>query len=108
MQKIPEEVWNWFCKIGLWCLLASTITVATHIKNKTGNWLTTATSVIIGVCMALICGPFIIHYMPTHISPVAIGTVTICGEKISYYLLYRFNFDVIGDAIVKYIKKKLK
>lgn len=107
MQRIPDDLWNWICKVLLPALAAMTISVATQMKNKTANWLTTSTSVIIGICMAYIFGGFIVDYFSAHIAPIIIAVITICGEKISYWLLYKFNFDAIGDAIVKVIKNKI-
>lgn len=108
MPKISDETWNWICKVLLPALAAMTISVATQMKNKTANWLTTSTSVVIGLCTAYIFGYFIIDYFSAHTSPIMIAAIAMCGEKISYWLLYNFNFDVIGEAIVSAIKSKIK
>lgn len=107
LKEIPDEVWNFIIKTLPFSLAALAISISIQIKNKTASIVNTVLSVIIGVSCAYITGSFINKHFSDSVSPIMIGIVTIAGEKIAYWLIYKFNFDQIGKAGIKWIIKKI-
>ena len=58
------------------------------------------TSVVIGVGCAYLTSGWVMESFTDNSIPIVIACITIVGEKITYWLMYTFNFDRFGDAIV--------
>lgn len=108
LKEIPEEVWNFIVKTLPFSLAALAISISVQIKNKTASLINSILSIIIGISCAWITGPWINAHFSSTTAPIIIGIVTIAGEKIAYWLIYKFQFDVIGQAFVEYLINKFK
>ncbi len=108
LKEIPDEVWNFIIKTLPFSLAALAISISIQIKNKTASWLNSILSIVIGISCAWITGTFINKHFSTSTAPIMIGVVTIAGEKIAYWLIYKFQFDVIGQALIDWVISKLK
>jgi hypothetical protein len=108
LKQIPDEVWNFIIKTLPFSLAALAISISVQIKNRTASIINTVLSIVIGVSCAYITGTFINAHFSTSTAPIIIGVVTIAGEKIAYWLIYKFNFDLIGEALVKSIIKRFR
>lgn len=104
IKQIPDDVWNFLIKTLPFALAALAISISIQIKNKKANLISVVTSIIIGVSCAYLTGSFINKHFSADFAPILIGIITISGEKVGYWLLYKFKFDNIGDAIVENIK----
>lgn len=108
LKQVPDEVWNFIIKTLPFSLAALAISISVQIKNRTASIINTVLSIVIGVSCAYITGTFINTHFSSSTAPIIIGVVTIAGEKVAYWLIYKFNFDLIGEAALKSIIKKFK
>ena len=108
LKHIPDEIWNFLIKVLPFSLAALAISISVQVKNKTASVISAILSIIIGVSCAYITGTFITKHFSPSTAPIIIGVVTIAGEKIAYWLIYKFNFNVIGEALVKSIIKRFR
>jgi hypothetical protein len=108
LKQIPDEIWNFIFKTLPFAMAAIAISVAVQVKNKTATFLGVFLSVVIGISCAWITGGFINAHFSTSSAPIIIGVVTIAGEKTGYWLVYKFNFDLIGQAFIDYVLTLLK
>ncbi len=107
-QLLPDEWWNFLIKTLPFTLAALAISIGIQMKNKTATIVGVILSIIIGVSTAWIFGGYInAHFSPTT-APIIIGVVTITGEKVGYWFVYKFNVDIIGEAAIKAIIKKIR
>jgi len=107
-KQIPDEVLNFIIKTLPFSLAALAISISIQIKNKTATLINSVLSIVIGVSCAWITGGWINEHFSVNTAPVIIGVITIAGEKIAYWLIYKFQFDLIGAAAVEYIINKFK
>lgn len=84
--------------------MAVSVGLAVKMKKTKINITEALTSIVIGLGFAVILGP-IIHaeFSPTWASAV-IAAVAITGEKVGYWLVFQFNFERIGNAILDIIE----
>lgn len=103
LNQVPSEIWNFIIKTLPFSLAALAISISIQIKNKTASLINACLSIVIGISCAWITGAFINSHFSPSTAPIIIGVVTIAGEKVGYWLVYKFNFDLMGQAIVEYI-----
>lgn len=108
LRQIPDEVWNFIIKTLPFSLAALAISISVQIKNKTATLINVVLSIIIGISCAWIMGGYINNHFSKSSAPIIIGVVTIAGEKVGYWLVYKFNFDILGEALIEWLKNKLK
>lgn len=108
LREIPEEIWNFIVKTLPFSLAALAISISIQIKNKTASLINSVLSIVIGVSCAWITGGWINEHFSDTTAPMIIGVVTIAGEKIAYWLIYKFQFDLIGQAFIEYLIDKFK
>jgi len=108
LRQIPEELWNFIVKILPFALAGLAVSIGVQIKNKTASLINVCLSIIIGISCAWITGAFINKHFSDSTAPIIIAVVTIAGEKVGYWLVYKFNFEEIGQALVEYVKDKIK
>lgn len=108
LKQIPDEVWNFIIKTLPFSLAALAISISVQIKNKTASVINSILSIIIGVSCAWITGAWINENFSSTTAPMIIGVVTIAGEKIAYWLVYKFQFDLLGQAILESLIRKFK
>lgn len=106
--KLPEELLNFLIKTLPYCLAAVAISISVQIKNKTASVINVVLSIVMGVSCAYITGPWINSHFGSSTAPIIIGVVTIAGEKVAYWLIYKFNFDLMGEELVKWAIGKFK
>lgn len=111
MSKVNElsiEIWNFIVKTLPFSLAALSMSIAVQIKNKTATVTGVILSVVIGVSVAWLTGAYINKHFSSEFAPIIIGLVTISGEKIGYYLIYKLNVDMIMEDIIKSLANKFK
>ncbi|GAB4160813.1 MAG: hypothetical protein Tsb0033_17270 [Winogradskyella sp.] len=86
--------------------MAVSIKLAIQSKKEKLSIFNTIASVIIGVGCAYLSSGWVLNNFEDTALPIA--CITIIGEKVGYYLIYKFNFDVLGDSIIEYWIEKYK
>lgn len=110
-MQIPDyknEFLTLFIKIILPAIIAVGIKIAVQMKNSKVTVLSAVTSLVIGVGFAVLSAGVIRQSIPEVWQPVVIAVIAIVGEKIGYWLIYKFNFDKIGEAIINTLIKLIK
>lgn len=107
-KNVSAETWNFTIKTLPVVIAALAISISIQIKNKTATRIGVISSIIIGISSAWITGGFINAHFSSSTAPIIIGVITIAGEKIGYWLVYKFNFDLIGQAIIDWLIKLFK
>lgn len=108
IKEIPEEFWNWIIKILLPALIGISISIAIKMKNKKMKFIHVFLSLIIGIGTAYLTGGYIIHNFNPDLAPMIIAVVTILGEKIGYWLVFKFKVDEICEGVIRSIIGKGK
>jgi hypothetical protein len=108
MTIIPQELKDLIIKIIIPSLVAISIKLALETRKGKVSVFNAIMSVIIGVGCAYLSSGYVMNsFNESHI-PIVIACITIVGEKIAYWLIYKFSFDVIGDALIEIIVNKFK
>ena len=108
MERIPQELKEFFLKIIIPAVVAISIKLAMESRNEKISFFNALTSVIIGVGCAYLASGWVMDSFKDNTIPLIIACITIVGEKISYWLIYKFKFDVLGDAIINYLIDKYR
>lgn len=108
LEKIPEELENLLIKIIIPALVAISIKLAVQSREGKMSLFSTIMSIIIGVGCAYISSGWVLKTFSEETMPIAVGVITIAGEKIAYWLIFKFNFDVLGDALIDFFINKYK
>ena len=108
MTNIPQELKEFLIKIILPSVVAISIKLAMETRKGKVSVFNAITSVIIGVGSAYLSANWVMNTFDDNTIPILIACITIVGEKIAYWLIYKFNVDVIGDSIINYLVNKYK
>lgn len=107
LNQIPEEWTNFFVKVVLVAATSMSIKIAIQMKKEKVSLLNIILSFIIGVGFAVLTGNLIIHTFSSGWATVAIALVTLTGEKIGNWIIYKFNVDMLMQDFVNYLTKKI-
>jgi len=65
-------------------------------------------SFVIGIGLAYLSGDLILATVEHTYVPLVIGIMTLVGEKLSYFILYKLNVDKLAVSFFEYIISILK
>lgn len=108
LDKIPEEIENLLIKIIIPSLVAISIKLAVQSKQGKISLFTTIASIIVGVGCAYLSAGWVMKTFSAETMPIAVGVITISGEKIAYWLIFKLNVNIIGDEFINFLIKKYK
>lgn len=108
MERIPQELKDFLIKIIIPSLVAISIKLSVQSKKEKISWFNAVTSVVTGVGCAYLTSNWVMHTFSEGNIPIVIACITVVGEKIAYWLIFKFNFDLIGDAFINYWIDKYK
>jgi len=106
--EIPDEIRNLFIKIIIPALVAMSIKLAVQSRKGKISLFSAIASIAIGVGCAYLSANWVLGTFSDELMPIAIAVITIAGEKVAYWLIFKFNFDVVGDAFIDYITRKYR
>lgn len=105
---MEEDVKNWLVKIMLPALVAVSMKLAVEFKRGTVTWFNVVASFITGIGSAYLCSGLVVDAVPPHYVPIAIAIITISGEKIGFWLVYKLNVETITQGFFEYMLDKIK
>lgn len=108
MERIPQELKDLLIKIIIPSLVAISIKLALETRKGKLSVFNAITSVVIGVGCAYLSSNWVMHTFSDGKIPIVIACITVVGEKIAYWLIYKFDFDVVGDSLINYMIEKYK
>lgn len=98
---LSEETKAFLIKIIIPALVALSIKIAIQSQQKKVSLFQIISSFITGIGSAYLCSDLVMTYLTHQWVPLAIAVVVLSGEKIGYYLIYKFNVEGIMDRFVK-------
>jgi len=101
-----DDLKSWSLKILIPALVAVSIKLAVMAKIKTVSWFNVITSFITGIGSAYLASDWVLDTFSVHFIPIAIAIITISGEKIGYWAVYKFNVESVLETIVDKMKGK--
>ena len=108
MERLPQDVSELVFKIIIPALVAISLKLAVQSKKIKISFFNGFASVVIGVGSAYITSSWVMESFEDKYVPIVIACITISGEKIAEWLIFKFNFDEIGDGFIDVIINKLK
>ena len=106
MERIPQDLKDLLVKIIIPSLVAVSIKLAIQSRQEKLSIFNSIMSVVIGVGCAYLSSYWVLNHFENASIPIA--CITLIGEKIGYWLIYKFNFDIIGDSLIQYFIDKYK
>mgnify|MGYP003648167018 CR=1 FL=1 len=106
-KNIPEEIINFFYKIFIPSFIAISIKVATQIKKEKMTMTRVVLSFVTGIGCAYFVYPFVDKHIENAYLPLIVGVVSISGEKIAEYLIYKFNVDYFLQAVIDSVREMI-
>lgn len=95
-----EEFRNWSFKIILPALVAISIKLAIESKSMKMNWFNIVTSFVTGIGSAYLFSDIVLTTVAPEYTTAAIACIAISGEKIGYWLVYKFNVENILENLL--------
>lgn len=115
IEKEPnliEELYNFFFKICIPASIAISIKLATQVKKEKMTFTKVVLSFVVGIGCAYFVYPFVENQTESKYIPLLVGVVSISGEKIAEYIIYKWNVDnflsVIFDSVLNAIVQIFK
>lgn len=105
---MEEDIKNWLVKIMLPALVAVSMKLAVEFKRGTVTWFNVIASFITGIGSAYLCSGLVISTVDQPFVPIAIAIITISGEKIGFWLVYKLNIETIFQGFFEYMLDKVK
>ena len=102
----PEEQNSLLIKIIIFALVAISIKLAVQSRKGKVSLFNAMASIVIGIGCAYLSSGWVMATFNNETLPIAVAVITIAGEKVAYWLIFKFNFDVIGDGIIQYFLDK--
>jgi hypothetical protein len=100
-----DEFKAFLLKIIMPALVALSMKIAIMSKDRRMTVFEIATTIIAGGGAAYLTGPYVMETFPDRYIPLAVAIITISGERIGHWLIYKFNVEmVLKDIIKKYSK----
>ncbi len=98
---MTEEIKTLIFKIIMPALVAISIKLAVQSRKSKISIFNAIASIMIGVGCAYLSAYWVLSNFSNETMPIAIAVITITGEKVAYWLIFKFNFDVVGDALIQ-------
>lgn len=106
--EFKKEVFDLFVKVLIPAVVAVGIKLAIQMKTDKVTIMSAFASLVIGVGFAFLSAGVIRESFNESWQTIVIGLVAIVGEKVGYWLIYKFKFDKIGEALIESVIKAFK
>jgi len=107
-EKIDAETKTFFFKIIIPALVAVSIKLAIASQTTKMSAFNVIGSFVIGVGIAYLCGDLVLSTVDHNYVPLVIGIMTLVGEKLSYFILYKLKVDELAVSFFEYVISIIK
>lgn len=112
----PDEHWAKFWEQALQiitktifpALVAVSVGLAVKMQKAKVSILSALGSYVIGCGFAFVFGFSIHENFSQSTATIIVAGIAITGEKIGHWLIFKFEFDDLGDILIRWIKNLLK
>jgi hypothetical protein len=101
-----DDFKSWALKVIIPSLIAISIKLAVQSKRGVVSWFNVISSFITGIGSAYLCADLVMETFAHQYVPIVIAIITISGEKIGFWLVYKMNVESILEGLVKKYKGK--
>jgi hypothetical protein len=101
-----EDLRSWILKILLPALVAISIKLAVQSKQGAMSWFNVITSFVCGIGSAYLASDLVTSSINPHYVPLVIAVIAISGEKIGFWLVYKFNVESFMEGVMDKFKSK--
>jgi putative effector of murein hydrolase len=101
-----EDAKAWIVKIIVPALVAISIKLAIQSKSMRMSWFNIMTSFITGIGAAYLCSDIVLTYIAPEYTTAAIALIAMSGEKIGYWVVYKFNVESILEGLLDKVRTK--
>lgn len=106
MEEIQEEMRTLWAKVLIPAFVAVSIKIAVTSRKNKMTIFNVIASIVTGVGSAYLFSGLILSNFSPDFVPLMIALVTISGEKIGNWLIFKLNIDSLVEALIeKYYKK---
>lgn len=115
MEKVNflDQVYEFMCKIFFPAFSGVSIKLATMMSKEKITPLRAVLSYIVGIGVTYLVYPLVMEYSSENMQPMFIAIIAMSGEKISEFIIYKWNIDffltsimdAFRDFLIKLIKK---
>jgi hypothetical protein len=105
-DNLSDEVKSWIFKPLIWAMLAISVKLAVQAKRQKITIGIVLTAFLAGIGSAWIFADYVMMNYSHQYQPMIIAVIAISGEKIVEYILYRINFQVLLDSLIKIFNAK--
>lgn len=100
-----DEVKSFLLKIIMPSLVALSMKIAIMNKNQRMTIFQIIVTFVAGIGSAYLSGAFVMETFSNSYIPLVVAIITISGEKVGHWLIYKFNVEaVLKDIVKKYTK----
>lgn len=100
-----DEFKAFLLKIIMPALVALSMKIAIMSKDRRMTLFEIIVTIIAGGGAAYLTGPYVMETFSNKFIPVAVAIITISGERVGHWLIYKFNVEgILKDIIKKYSK----
>lgn len=103
---MEDDLRTWIFKILLPSLVAISVKLAIQARRGTVSYFNALTSIVIGIGTAYICSDLVIQTVDDKYLTVAIAVLTIAGEKLGFYVVYKLNVELILNSVLDSLRQK--
>lgn len=101
-----EDLKTWSIKILLPSLVAISVKLAIQARRGSVSYFNALTSIIIGIGTAYICSDLVMQTVEDKYLSLTIAVLTIAGEKLGFYIVYKLNVELILHSVIDSLGKK--
>lgn len=102
---LSEETRAFILKIIVPALVALSIKIAIMNQQKKVSIFQVVTSFVTGIGSAYLFADLVMDSFDLHYVPLIIAVITISGEKIGYYAIYKLNVESLIESFINRYKK---
>lgn len=102
-----QEWINFLIKVGIPATIGISIKLAVQSKRERMTLFRIVLSFVTGVGCAYLAYPMLLHNASENYLPMLIAVVSISGEKISEYVIYKWNLDYFLTSIIDAIRQMI-
>ena len=111
IEKEPtliDEIYKFSVKILVPSVVAISIKIATQIKREKMSFNKVLFSFVVGIGCSYFVYPFIYDNVDKKYIPLLVGIVAMSGEKISEYIIYKWDIDLFLSSLMDFFIHKWK
>lgn len=101
-----EDLKTWIVKILLPAIVVITIKLTLQAKKQVVSWFSIISSFAIGIGTAYIFADYVMESLDHKYVSIAIAVLSISGERIWIWFVYKFNVESILEGLLDKIRKK--